>query len=111
MHKKRFGMPILVLAVFLAGSRLRADEVIDWNQTLFRSAVIDLSDREFKLLHYLALHAGEVVTRHRLLTEVWGYSFDPGTNLVDVCVRRLRKKLGPPAVIETIRHEGYRLAA
>jgi hypothetical protein len=40
MHKKRFGMPILVLAVFLAGSRLRADEVIDWNQTLFRSAVI-----------------------------------------------------------------------
>jgi DNA-binding response OmpR family regulator len=80
-------------------------------QALFRSAVIDLSDREFKLLHYLVLHAGEVVSRHRLLAEVWGYSFDPGTNLVDVCVRRLRKKLGPPAVIETIRHEGYRLAA
>jgi DNA-binding response OmpR family regulator len=71
----------------------------------------DLSDREFRLLHHLLLHAGEVVSRERLLAEVWGYDFDPGSNVVDVCVRRLRQKLGPDAAIETVRHAGYRLAA
>jgi DNA-binding response OmpR family regulator len=73
--------------------------------------VCDLSDREFRLLHHLALHAGEVISRERLLADVWGYTFDPGSNVVDVCVRRLRKKLGPGAPIETVRHAGYRLAA
>ena len=73
--------------------------------------VTDLSDREFRLLHHLLLHAGEVISRERLLAEVWGYGFDPGSNVVDVCVRRLRQKLGPEAPIETIRHAGYRLAA
>jgi len=73
--------------------------------------VTDLSDREFRLLHHLLLHAGEVISRERLLAEVWGYGFDPGSNVVDVCVRRLRRKLGPEAPIETIRHAGYRLAA
>ena len=71
----------------------------------------DLSDREFRLLHHLLVHAGEVVSRERLLAEVWGYDFDPGSNVVDVCVRRLRQKLGPDAAIETVRHAGYRLAA
>jgi DNA-binding response OmpR family regulator len=71
--------------------------------------VTDLSDREFRLLHQLLLHAGEVISRERLLAEVWGYSFDPRSNVVDVCVRRLRQKLGPDAPIETIRHAGYRL--
>jgi DNA-binding response OmpR family regulator len=71
----------------------------------------DLSDREFKLLYHLVAHAGEVVSRERLLSEVWGYSFDPGSNVVDVCVRRLRTKLGPPSPIETVRHAGYRLVA
>jgi two-component system copper resistance phosphate regulon response regulator CusR len=73
-------------------------------------AATDLSDREFRLLYHLASHAGEVVSRERLLSEVWGYSFDPGSNVVDVCVRRLRKKLGPTWPIETVRHAGYRLA-
>jgi DNA-binding response OmpR family regulator len=73
--------------------------------------VTDLSDREFRLLHHLLLHAGEVISRERLLAEVWGFGFDPGSNVVDVCVRRLRLKLGPEAPIETIRHAGYRLAA
>src|SRR5579864_6007064 len=73
--------------------------------------VADLSDREFRLLHHLVLHAGEVISRERLLAEVWGYSFDPRSNVVEVCVRRLRKKLGPGAPIETVRHAGYRLAA
>ena len=71
----------------------------------------DLSVREFRLLHHLLLHVGEVVSRERLLAEVWGYDFDPGSNVVDVCVRRLRQKLGPDAAIETVRHAGYRLAA
>jgi len=69
-----------------------------------------LSDREFRLLHHLLVHAGEVVSRERLLAEVWGYDFDPGSNVVDVCVRRLRQKLGPEAAIETVRNAGYRLA-
>ena len=46
-----------------------------------------------------------------LLAEVWGYGFDPRSNVVDVCVRRLRVKLGPDAPIETVRHAGYRLVA
>lgn len=71
----------------------------------------NLSDREFRLLHHLVLHAGEVLSRERLLAEVWGYSFDPGSNVVEVCIRRLRKKLGPGAPIETVRHAGYRLVA
>jgi two-component system, OmpR family, response regulator len=72
--------------------------------------VADLSDREFRLLYHLVSHPGEIVSRERLLSEVWGYSFDPGSNVVDVCVRRLRKKLGPTSPIETVRHAGYRLA-
>jgi DNA-binding response OmpR family regulator len=70
----------------------------------------DLTDREFRLLHHLVRHQGEISSREQLLAEVWGYHFDPGSNVVDVCVRRLRKKLGP-AMIETVRNVGYRLAA
>jgi DNA-binding response OmpR family regulator len=80
-------------------------------QARFGTIVTDLSDREFRLLHHLALHPGEVISRERLLAEVWGYHFDPGSNVVEVCVRRLRKKLGRDAPIETVRHAGYRLAA
>jgi DNA-binding response OmpR family regulator len=78
-------------------------------QATMGTHVTELSDREFRLLHHLVEHSGEVVSRERLLSEVWGYSFDPGSNVVDVCVRRLRKKLGPDAPIETVRHAGYRL--
>jgi len=80
-------------------------------QASMGALVTDLSDREFRLLHHLVLHAGEVLSRERLLAEVWGYSFDPGSNVVEVCIRRLRKKLGPEAPIETVRHAGYRLVA
>jgi two-component system, OmpR family, response regulator len=79
-------------------------------QAVAEGRTTDLSDREFRLLYHLVFHAGEVISRERLLSEVWGYSFDPGSNVVDVCVRRLRKKLGPAWPIETIRHAGYRLA-
>jgi two-component system copper resistance phosphate regulon response regulator CusR len=70
-----------------------------------------LSDREFRVLHHLIEHTGEVVSRERLLSEVWGYHFDPGSNVVDVCIRRLRNKLGADAPIETVRYAGYRLTA
>jgi two-component system, OmpR family, response regulator len=70
-----------------------------------------LSDREFRLLHHLAQHPGEVISREKLLSEVWGFHFDPASNVVEVCMRRLRKKLGPEAPIETIRHAGYRLVS
>ena len=67
---------------------------------------IALSTREFHLLEYLMQKEGEVCTREELLAAVWGYTFDPGTNVVDVYVRRLRGKLGGE-VIETLRNVGY----
>jgi DNA-binding response OmpR family regulator len=70
----------------------------------------DLTDREFRLLHHLVRHSDEIASREQLLESVWGYHFDPGSNVVDVCIRRLRKKLGA-ATIETVRHAGYRLPA
>lgn len=69
----------------------------------------DLPDREFKLLRCLLGRAGSVVTREQLLADVWGIDFHPRTNVVDVCVRRLRRKLGSSA-IETVRNVGYRVA-
>ncbi len=80
-------------------------------QARLGDVVAALSDREFRLLHHLVLHEGEVVSRERLLADVWGYHFDPHSNVVDVCIRRLRQKLGADAPIETVRHGGYRLTA
>jgi two-component system OmpR family response regulator len=71
---------------------------------------ISLSEREFLLLQHLMRKADEVCSREELLAEVWGYSFDPGSNVVDVYVGRLRSKLGPE-LIETVRNVGYRLDA
>ena len=96
------------------GSVLRAGHValdLARRQAHVGDTVADLSDREFRLLHFLMLHVGEVVSRQRLLSEVWGFDFDPRSNVVDVCVRRLRRQLGPEAQIETIRNAGYRAAA
>jgi two-component system OmpR family response regulator len=71
---------------------------------------VSLSEREFLLLQYLMRKAGEVCTREELLADVWGYSFDPGSNVVDVYVGRLRSKLGAE-LIETVRNVGYRFDA
>jgi DNA-binding response OmpR family regulator len=71
---------------------------------------IGLTARETRVLSLLCERCGEVVSRERLLSEVWGYYFDPRSNVVDVCVGRLRKKLGPEAPIETVRRAGYRLS-
>lgn len=67
---------------------------------------IALATREFVLLEYLMRRPGEVCSREELLEHVWGYSFDPGTNIVEVCIGRLRHKLFKPC-IETIRNVGY----
>jgi DNA-binding response OmpR family regulator len=71
---------------------------------------VPLTRLEFLLLRELAEHPGQSVPKVRLLATVWGYDFDPGSNVVDVCVRRVRSKLGFD-LIKTVRGEGYQLAA
>jgi len=71
---------------------------------------VALTRLEFLLLRELMEHAGQSVGKGQLLATVWGYDFDPGSNVVDVCVRRLRSKLGFE-LIKTVRGEGYRLAS
>ncbi|MCS3514923.1 MULTISPECIES: response regulator transcription factor [Pseudomonas] len=71
---------------------------------------IDLTDKEFKLLQVLAEHVGQTVTRGMLLEKVWGYHFDPQTNLIDVHLSKLRNKLDKGferAMIRTVRAIGY----
>jgi len=78
------------------------------------SRVIELQPREFRLLEFLLRHADQVVTRTMLLEGVWDYHFDPGTNVIDVHVSRLRKKVDEGAarpLLHTIRGAGYRLGA
>ncbi|WP_328560012.1 response regulator transcription factor [Streptomyces coelicoflavus] len=69
---------------------------------------VDLTAREFVLLELFLRHPGQVLARQQILSHVWGYDFDPGSNIVDVYVRALRKKLGAQRV-ETVRGMGYRL--
>ncbi len=70
---------------------------------------VQLSERECALLEYLLRTPEEVVSRERILNAVWDYQFDPRSNVVDVCIARLRRKLETEAVIETVRGGGYRL--
>lgn len=70
---------------------------------------IELSAREFALAEEFVRNAGQVLSREQLLSRVWGYDFDPGSNVVDVYVGYLRQKLGA-GHIETVRGMGYRLA-
>jgi two-component system OmpR family response regulator len=67
---------------------------------------VALPPREFLLLRHLMDRAGEVCTREQLLADVWGYDFDPGSNVIDVYISRLRNKL-PATLIETVRSVGY----
>ena len=69
---------------------------------------VDLSAREFALTETFLRHPGQVLSREQLLSHVWGYDFDPGSNVVDVYVRYLRRKLGAARIV-TVRGMGYRL--
>ena len=73
--------------------------------------VVELTTREFNLLEYLMRSPGRVFTRTQILEHVWGYDFNPNTNLVDVCIQRIRKKIEPiggAGWIESVRGVGYR---
>jgi two-component system copper resistance phosphate regulon response regulator CusR len=69
---------------------------------------LELTAREFALAETFFRHPGQVLTREQLLSHVWGYDFDPGSNVVDVYVRYLRRKLGAARIV-TVRGMGYRL--
>ena len=75
---------------------------------------VELTSREFELLAYLMRHPDQVLSRTQLLNAVWGYDYDPGTNVLEVYVGYLRKKLGADQAgnpIDTVRGAGYRLRA
>ena len=76
---------------------------------------VDLTGREFNLIEYLMRSPGRVFTRTQILEHVWGYDFDPSTNVVDVCIQRIRKKIASiramtddVSLIESVRGVGYR---
>ena len=82
-------------------------------EVLRRGEEVRLTTREFELLAYLMRHPNEVLSREQILSAVWGYDFDPGTNVLSVYINYLRRKLtvgGDPPPIETLRAAGFRLA-
>jgi DNA-binding response OmpR family regulator len=90
----------------LTAGQVRLDR---WSREVsVRGRAVALTSREFALLETLIRHADRVLSREQLLSQAWGYDFDPSTNLVNVYVSALRKKLGEN-VIETLRGFGYRL--
>ena len=95
-------------ATSLVAGRLRLDLIR--READSGSGPVALADREFLLLRELMQHTGTTVSKQRLLSAVWKYHFDPGSNVVDVYVRRLRAKLGADT-ITTMRGEGYRIVA
>lgn len=78
-------------------------------RALVDGQMVELTAREFLLAEIFLRHPGQVLSREQLLSHVWGYDFDPGSNVVDVYVRYLRRKLGSGR-IETVRGMGYRLS-
>jgi len=84
-------------------------------EATWRGVTVDLTGREFNLIEYLMRSPGRVFTRTQILEHVWGYDFDPSTNVVDVCIQRIRKKIASPGAvtdgetpIESVRGVGYR---
>ncbi len=95
----------------LAVADLKLDRIT--REVTWRDQSIDLTGREFNLLEYLMRSPGRVLTRTQILEHVWGYDFDPSTNVVDVCIQRIRRKLGAlgaegESPIESVRGVGYR---
>ena len=92
-------------------NRLRVGDIVldlEARQLLVDGRPTVLSKREFLLLRHLRRNADVVCSRQELLSEVWGYDFDPATNVVDVCVGRLRSKVRPDLIV-TVRNVGYQL--
>ena len=77
-------------------------------KAMVEGVAVDLTAREFTMLETFMNHAGQVLSREQLLAQVWGYDYDPGSNVVEVYIRYLRRKLGDE-LIETVRGMGYRL--
>ena len=103
-----------------AGERAHLLKVGDLSMNLVSREVLragrkaELTMREFGLLEYLMRSAGRVVTRTQILEHVWGYHFDPGTNVVEVYIQRVRKKMDEgfdPKLIRTVFGHGYKLSA
>ena len=112
--RARLRIKLRVLAQASA-STLRAEDIeVDLltRKVTRDGRIVTLSTTEFELLVYLLRHSGQVLTRDQILSAVWGYEHDPTTNVVDVYVGYLRRKLGTaddPAPIFTVRAVGYRL--
>ena len=89
---------------YLSGGGVVLD--LDRRRASVKGDAVVLSEREFAMLAHLMRRRGSVCRRDELLHDIWGVDFDPGSNVIDVCVRRLRSKLGDPP-IETVRGVGY----
>lgn len=92
---------------------LRLDRIS--REVTWHSQSVDLTGREFNLIEYLMRSPGRVLTRTQILEHVWDYDFDPSTNVVDVCIQRIRKKMSSigagadgESPIESVRGVGYR---
>lgn len=93
----------------LSVGSLKLDRIM--REVTCNQQAIELTSREFNLLEYLMRSPGRVFTRTQILEHVWGYDFNPNTNVVDVCIQRIRKKIDPidqAGWIESIRGVGYR---
>lgn len=104
--RQPYDLVIRVRPTHLTAGGLSLD-LID-RQVQTASGAVQLAQREFRLLLELLAAAGETLSKDHLLEAVWGYHFDPGSNVVDVYIRRLRAKIGN-GIIKTIRGEGYRI--
>lgn len=93
----------------LAVGPLKLDRIT--REVTCNQQAVELTSREFNLLEYLMRSPGRVLTRTQILEHVWGYDFNPNTNVVDVCVQRIRKKIDPiggSGWLESVRGVGYR---
>ena len=102
LRRKGYQEPVSIEGLVIYRTRHRVE---------YKGRVVDLSAREYGLLELLASDAGRVWTRPELLKRLWDMDFDPQTNVVEVLVARMRRRLGPEAskLVETVVGEGYRL--
>jgi DNA-binding response OmpR family regulator len=98
-------------------TRLQAADIevdLHTREVIRQGAPVHLTAREFELLVYLMRHPNQVLSREQILSAVWGYDFDPGTNVLSVYINYLRRKLtvaGDPPPIETLRSAGFKLVS